>query len=185
MVILKTKFHSLHLLFLRPGYILPIAILPLDILADISAYILVSCSFHFCLFTNLVIGWIPQDSVICQLLILFLFCHIFSLALSSHLFSYRFLVDGSNLIEHEAEFRKGILREVSIHTLNLFGNQATVSEVVFTQIQLDRGVEERSYLAQAMKVYCIFGSINSMLPIYKVYKLCVILIQVRAVLLKR
>ena len=61
-------------------------ILPLEILANLSASILVTCSSHsfLLLFIHSFIGWIVWFSAF--LLYLFLFCELFSLVLSYHLF---------------------------------------------------------------------------------------------------
>ena len=60
---------SLHLLLGRPGDLVPTAILLLDILTNLSASILVTCWSHSLLSTHSLIGWIPQDSLICWILI--------------------------------------------------------------------------------------------------------------------
>ena len=72
-----TRDTSLHLLFGHPGDHLPVGILSLEILTNLSASFLVICSFHSLLLllllllsTHSLIGWIRQDSLICWLLVL-------------------------------------------------------------------------------------------------------------------
>ena len=67
----------------------------LEILTNLSASILLTCSSHSLLLlllllllldTHSLTGWIPQDSLICWFLIVSsLFCQLFFLVLSSHL----------------------------------------------------------------------------------------------------
>ena len=65
---------SLHLLLGPPGDLLPADIFSLEILTNLSASILVSCSSHSLLLsTHSLIGWISQDSLICWLFTLFIF----------------------------------------------------------------------------------------------------------------
>ena len=88
---------SLHLLFGRPGNLVPADILSLEILIDLSASNLVTYSSHSLLLpsTHSLIGWILQDSLICWLLILL------SLALVILiLFHYKILSQNSRTWSH-------------------------------------------------------------------------------------
>ena len=68
----KPGIRSLHLLFERPADLLPAGILYLEILTYLSASSLVTSLSHSLLHlsTHLLIGWMPQDFLICWLLIL-------------------------------------------------------------------------------------------------------------------
>ena len=59
----------------RPGDLLPAGVLSLEILTNPSASILVTCSSYSLLLLSMhsITGWIPQDSLICWLLILSIF----------------------------------------------------------------------------------------------------------------
>ena len=70
-----------NLLFGRPGDTLPAGILSLDILNKLSASILVTCWSHSLLATHSLIGWIPQDTLICWLLIVSIFLIYFQICL--------------------------------------------------------------------------------------------------------
>ena len=63
----ESGIQSLHLSFGRPGALLPAGILSLEIVTNIRASILLTCSshFHHLPSTHSLIGWIHQDSPIC------------------------------------------------------------------------------------------------------------------------
>ena len=64
-----------HLRFGRPRNFLPTGILSLEILTNLLAFIVVTCSSYSLLLSiHSLIGWIPHDSLICWLLILSIFC---------------------------------------------------------------------------------------------------------------
>ena len=80
---------SLHLLLGRPGDLLLVGTLSLEILTNLPASMRVTCSSHSLLLllsAYSLIGGIPLDSLICWLLILYILsCQLFFIVLSSHL----------------------------------------------------------------------------------------------------